>query len=139
MQERFTIINFADHILPLYEMYCKYSKLTLNRYSALGGSRNLCLTVFKKDATYIADKVFDLLFILSKTDQELFDANSHIINYDGFNSEGFHVAKYLKELKKMSNKKLFHHLELMKMGNPNKLQTIKMISDEIVKRKIEAK
>ncbi len=137
MQERFVILNYSDHVIPLYELYCIYSKLPPNKYSAIGGGRNLIFTIFKEDATDIAEKLFDLLVILSKRDQKLFDENPYTINKDGFNSEGFRVEKYLQGLKKMPNKDLINQYEFMKRDNPFKLQTIKMIKDEIDRRKIK--
>lgn len=71
--ERVTKINYAEHVIPLYDLYCKYADLPLDRSTYSGGGRSLVFTVHKKDATNIAEKLFDLLMLLSERDQQLFD------------------------------------------------------------------
>ena len=83
--ERIVIVDYCDHVIPLYELYCVYSNLPSNKKSYAGGTRNLVFTVFKKDAVEIAEKLFDLLFLLSQQDQELFDENPIEVNSEGVN------------------------------------------------------
>lgn len=134
--ERFEIISYSAHVIPLYELYIKYTKLPRNKYSAAGGSRNLVFTVHKKDAPAIAEKLFDLLMLLSKRDQELFDENPYTINEDGFNSEGWHVAKFVEDLKEMADVELKEEYRRLKESNPLMLQTLQLIKDEMTKRNI---
>ena len=78
MRERFVIISYADHIIPLYKLYAKYSSLPDNKYMYVGGGRNLIFTVHKKDAPDLAEKLFDLLLLLHEHDQKLFDENPFV-------------------------------------------------------------
>jgi hypothetical protein len=136
--ERFVIINYSAHVIPLYELYIKYSKLPRNKYSVAGGSRNLVFTVHKKDAPEIAEKLFDLLMLLSKRDQELFDENPYTINEEGCNSEGWHVEKFVKDLKEMSDSELIKKFWRLKESNPLMLQTLQLIIDEMTMRNIKS-
>jgi hypothetical protein len=136
--ERFVIMNYSEHILPLYELYVKYTNLPKNIYSASGGGRNLVFTVLTKDAPSIAEKLFDLLMLLSKRDQELFDENPYTVNKDGLNSEGRHVAKFVEELKAMSDGEIIKKYHRLKESNPFMLQTLQMVKDEITKREIKS-
>ena len=136
LRERFVIMNYTEHIIPLYNLYGRYSKLPSNKYSAAGGGRNLIFTVHKKDAPALAKKLFDLLELLSKRDQELFDENPFTIDKEGFNCEGTHVDGFKETLNKMPDKNLISEYQIMKKDNPTMLQTIELINNEIVKRKL---
>jgi hypothetical protein len=136
--ERFVIINYAEHIMPLYELYIKYTNLPSSKISAAGGGRNLVFTVYKKDAPEIAEKLFDLLFHLSKRDQVLFDENPYTIDKEGRNSEGWHVAKFVEELKEMSDLEIIKEYRRIKTGNPLMLQTLELIINEMIKRNISS-
>lgn len=86
--ERFYAIHYDEFIQPFYRDYCQ--KVKLPSHKALFG--NLSFIVYKKDAPEIAEKLFDLLVILSKKDQELFDENPITVNKERFNSEGYRVT-----------------------------------------------
>lgn len=129
--ERFWVINVDEHIHPLYKLYCKYAKLPSNKSLFGNGS----FIVFKKDAPDIAEKLFDLLMLLSKRDKELFDKNPITVNEEGFNSEGFHISFY-DDLKEMSDDDLIIEFRGLKESNPLMLQTIEFIKNEMIRRNI---
>lgn len=58
----FTTSDCEEYLIPLYDLYCKYSKQPLNK-SSFG---NFSFKVHKEDAPDIAEKLFDLLVLLSK-------------------------------------------------------------------------
>ena len=60
----FTTSDFQEYLEPLYNLYCKYSKFKANK-SSFG---NFSFRVYKKDAIDIAEKLFDLIVILSQRD-----------------------------------------------------------------------
>jgi hypothetical protein len=132
MLERFWVINIDEHIRPLYKLYSKYAKIPLNKSLFGNGS----FIVFKKDAPDIAEKLFDLLMLLSKRDQELFDENPFTVNKEGFNSEGFRVTGYTEKLNKMSDDDLISEFRSIRSGNPLMLQTLELIKSELTKRNI---
>lgn len=134
--ERFVIINYAEHIMPLYELYIKYANLPSSKISAAGGGRNLVFKVHKKDATDIAEKLFDLLVLLSIRDQVLFDENPHSVDKEGRNSEGWHVEKFVDELKRMSDTELVKKFRRLKESNPFMLQTLQLIKNEMNSRSL---
>lgn len=136
--ERFVIINYAEHIMPLYELYIKYTNLPSSKISAAGGGRNLVFKVHKKDAPDIAEKLFDLLVLLLKRDQELFDENPYTVDEEGHNSEGFHVAKFVEELKEMSDLEIIKKFRRLKESNPLMLLTLELIKNEMIKRNISS-
>lgn len=135
MFERFVIIDYTEHTIPFYDQYCKDFDFPLNKQAYSGSGGNLMFTLFKKDAPAFAEKLFDLLVQLSIKDQELFDKNPVYISGEGFNSEGFHVAKYVEDLEKMSNHELIQEYEDITKENPLWLQTIQLIKNEMNKRK----
>ena len=61
----FTTSDCQEYLEPLYNLYCKYAKLPSNK-SSFG---NFSFKVYKDDAIDIAEKLFDLLVILSQKDQ----------------------------------------------------------------------
>ena len=129
--ERFWVINVDEHIRPLYKLYCKYAKLPSKKSLFGNGS----FIVFKKDASDIAEKLFDLLMLLSKRDKELFDKNPITVNEEGFNPEGFHIS-YYDDLKEMSDYDLIATFRGMKSENPLMLKTLELIENEMIKRNI---
>jgi hypothetical protein len=130
--ERFWVINVDEHIRPLYKLYSQYTKIPSNKSLFGNGS----FIVFKKDAPDIAEKLFDLLMLLSKRDQELFDENPITVNKEGFNSEGFRVTGYPEELNEMSDDDLISEFRAIRSGNPLMLQTLELIKNELTKRNI---
>ena len=130
--ERFYAIKYDDYIQPFYKDYCEKVKLPLNKSSLFD---NFSFIVYKEDAPDIAEKLFDLLILLSKRDQELFDENPIEVNEQGFNSEGFHIS-YYDDLKEMSDDDLINEFRSIKSGNPLMLRTLELIKNELTKRNI---
>ena len=73
MFERFVVIDYTDNTIPFYDQYCQDSNLPQSRQAYSGSGGCLMFTVYKEDATEIAEKLYDLLVQLSLKDQELFE------------------------------------------------------------------
>ena len=107
-----------------------------SKISAAGGGRNLVFKVHKKDAPDIAEKLFDLLVLLLKRDQELFDENPYTVDEEGRNSEGWYVEKFVEDLKERSDSELIKKFRRLKESNPLMLQTLELIKNEMTRRNI---
>ncbi len=114
--ERFTIIVFGEHILPLYEFYGKYNNVPRKKYSYVGGGSCAVMTVFAKDAELLASQLFDFLMVLKKIDQERFNDNPFEIDDRGHNSEGYNVEEMKTTLKEMSNDTLISMYQVMEIN-----------------------
>lgn len=104
--ERFRVINYFEHILPLYLLYKKYSKLPDGKYSITGSGNSGGFTVFKKDVNEIVPKLYDLLMELGKRDEELFNMEPFQVDEDGNNAEGWNEIDFPQYLKKLTDDKL---------------------------------
>jgi len=136
MFERFVVIHYPDYTIPFYDQYCKDFDFPLNKQAYSGSGGCLTFTVNKKDAPAFAEKLYDLLVVLSIKDKELFDKNPVYISKDGFNPEGFHIAGFIEDLQEMSDSQLIRQHEQMKNEKPLWKQTIQLIKNEMDKRKI---
>ncbi len=134
MMERFRIINYTDHISPLYKLYAKYSNLPYNKYDYFSGGRSGTFKVHKKDAPKLAEKIYDLLLLLNEHDQKLFDEKPFKVDKEGFNSEGYHVAGFKKKLKEISDDLLLSLFNSHKKDNPYMLQQLSLYKKEIARR-----
>ncbi len=135
MFERFVVIDYTDYTIPFYDQYCRDSNLTHSRQTYSGSGGCLMFTVYKEDATEFAEKLYDLLVVLSIKDKELFEKNPVYISTDGCNPEGFKIEKYVEDLKVISDQELIHQYNNMKTENPFWKNTIQLIENEIKKRK----
>ena len=61
---KFTTSDFEEYLRPLYDLYCTYAKLPSNKFSF----GNFRFRVYKNDALDIAEKLFDLIAVLSQKD-----------------------------------------------------------------------
>ena len=136
MFERFVVIDYTDYTIPFYNQYCRDSNLAQSRQTYSGSGGCLMFTVYKEDATEFAEKLYDLLILLSLNDQKMFDKNPVLISKDGFNPEGFHIAGFIEDLQEMSDSQLIRQHEQMKNEKPLWKQTIQLIKNEMDKRKI---
>lgn len=136
MFERFVIIDYTDHTIPFYDKYCQDFHLPIDKKSYSGSGGCLMFTVFKEDSQEFADRLFDLLVVLSKKDQEMFDKNPVYISVDGFSPEGFKVASYVVGLEKLSDKQLIYQYNDLKKEKPFWKQKIQLTKNELDKRKI---
>ncbi len=131
--ERFYAIIYDDYVYPFYKDYCEKAKLPAHK-SLFG---NLSFTVYKKDATEIAEKLYDLLINLAQLDHVKFGANPVYVYEDGCNSEGTNVFKFLESLKGESDDELKKEFRQIKAGNKYMLQHLGMLKDEMKKRGIK--
>lgn len=139
--KRFSVLNFGDHIIPLYELYAANSSLPKNHFSCSGGSSNLVMSVLKNDVEWIASQLFDLLVKLGKMDEDKFKEAPFELNDEGFNSEGYHVAGVTEDLKELNNEKLtFKYGNMEKNGNFKYRPRLRLIyENEIASRGINIK
>lgn len=112
--ERFTMLDFTDHVKPLYQLYSDYNKLPQSKYRLVGGGRNGKITVHSEDVIQIAEKLFDFIMLLAVQDQELFEMNPIYINAEGKNSEGVNVENLKSYLKQMETEELRNYYLGMK-------------------------
>jgi hypothetical protein len=133
--ERFTVINYSDHIIPLYKVYVAGANLPTDKVSAIGGGRNLRMCIRKEDAEMLAEKMFDLLVVLAEMDQERFDESPFELNSEGRNSEGFKPDGVRDSLKKMNDKDLQVHYMVWSDQNPHQKKYLTLIEEEISRRK----
>ena len=133
--ERFTVINYSDHVIPLYKVYVADAHLPTDKVSAVGGGRNLRMCVRKEDAEMLAEKMFDLLVVLAQIDQERFDEAPYELNSEGRNSEGFKPDGVRETLRAMSDDDLQRHYVYWKTDQPHQKKYLALIDEEIARRR----
>lgn len=135
---RFRVINYYEHILPLYQLYKKYSKLPDEKYSITGSGNSGGFIVLKKDVNEIIPKLYDLLMELGKRDEELFNMEPFYLNKEGLNSEGWNEETRPHEVKEMGDNNL---LLLYKMSRSNEYYKYRprecaLYENEVKRRKL---
>jgi len=104
--ERYRVLSFSDHVIPLYKLYKKYYNLPDNKFSFAGGGNCGVMTVFKKDMIEIATKLHDLLLEIGKRDEEVFNMDPFEVDKQGNNAEGWNEINFPQYLKKLKDDEL---------------------------------
>lgn len=136
--ERFVIINYTDHLLPLYDAYISIAQIPVKKKQYIGGGRNAVFTLLAQDTALIAERLYVLLLELHKMDEIKFNEHPFLINKEGFNSEGVHVEKFRNSLSKLPLSDLEDQLHIFEMDNPNQKQTIAIYNEEIESKRKKA-
>ena len=133
--ERFTVLPFSDLTSSFYDQFRRTHKYPADPKHRLGQLGVAPFMLRKEDAIEFAEELYGLLIQLSAKDRELFDKNPVYINETGYNSDGFHVAGYTKELEMMTDHELQGEYEERMRSNPFWFQTHQLILEEMSKRK----
>ena len=70
MPTRGAELDYLDLLTPLYELYCQQNSYPESMKESGGGTRNGFFSVFAKDAEQLAEKLFDLLVIMTRMDDK---------------------------------------------------------------------
>ena len=139
--DRFVIINYPDHIIPLYNLYVQYSKLPKKHYFYSGGSNNAMFNVLRRDAEDIAIKLYDLIYQLHQLDEELFSYNPIEVK-EGFNSEGYNEEMEKAEFKSLSDEDLISKYKMQVFADryfKYKYRYVELFHNEMESRNIPIK
>jgi len=135
--ERFSVVDYSDHILPLYELYVKQAKLPIDKKHCVGGSRALRFKVKKEDAEMLAEELFDLLVNLAEWDELLFDKNPYELGETGANSEGFNPEISIQQLIELTDQELMREWMQFKKNQPYHKKYLAWIEQVLKKRSIQ--